>query len=74
VTAAGVVYVVGLVLALWRTDAPWLTRIGLAILWPFGPMAFLVTVSVLLAASFIAFPTIGAVVFGGALLTWWMLS
>ena len=53
-----VVYAVGALLALWRTDAHWPTRIALAVLWPLGPLAFVITVGILLAASLIAFPDV----------------
>jgi hypothetical protein len=44
----------------------------LAVLWPIGPLAFVLTVSLLLAASLIAFPVVGAIV-GGAVLLGWVL-
>ena len=61
-------YLAGVVVTLWRTDAGWPTRAAVALLWPVGPMAFAVTVLVLLAASTIAFPVVGALVAAGALL------
>jgi hypothetical protein len=72
VMAAVVVYVAGMVVALMRTDARWPTRLTLALLWPVGPLAFVLTVSLLLAASLIAFPLWGALV-GGGLLAWRLL-
>lgn len=71
-TAALVIYMVGAGIALWRADAPWPTRIVLALLWPLGPIAFVVTVSILLAASLIAFPVIGALVAAAVLGAWWL--
>lgn len=65
-------YVAGAVLALWRTDASWPGRIALAVLWPIGPLAFVATVSLLLAASLIAFPAVGALVAAAAVLAWWL--
>ena len=65
------VYLAGVAIALWRTDASWPIRAALALLWPLGPAAFIVTVLLLLAASTIAFPLIGALVAAGALLAWW---
>ena len=56
------IYVAGAAVALWRTDALWPTRILLSLLWPLGPLAFVLTVSLLLVASLIAFPLWGAVV------------
>ena len=71
-TAALVLYVSGAGIALWRADAPWPTRIVLALLWPLGPMAFAVTVSILLLASLIAFPIVGVVVAAAVLGAWWL--
>ena len=68
----GAIYAVGAVIALWRTDAAWPTRVAIAALWPLGPLAFVVTVAILLAASLIAFPLIAGLTtaaLAGAL--WW---
>ena len=61
-------YLAGVAVTLWRTDARWPTRTAVALLWPVGPMAFVLTVLVLLAASTIAFPVVGVLVAAGALL------
>ena len=67
-------YVVGVLVALWRTDAAWPIRAAVALLWPIGPAAFILTVLLLLAASTIAFPVVGALVAVSALLAaWWVL-
>jgi hypothetical protein len=68
------IYAAGVLIALWRTDARWPTRIAVAVLWPLGPLAFLVTVAILLAASLIAFPLIagGLAVIGG-IGVWWLI-
>lgn len=71
--AALAVYGLGVLIALWRTDASWPIRIAIALVWPIGPLAFVVTVSILIAASLIAFPTFGAVVAVAAGLAWWVL-
>ena len=69
-----VLYAAGALVALWRTDASWPTRIALALLWPLGPLAFLVTVAVLLGASLIAFPLVaGAIAAVGVAAMWWLL-
>jgi hypothetical protein len=73
VATALVLYVAGAVVALWRTDASWPIRIVLALLWPVGPLAFLLTVTLLLAASLIAFPVLGAIV-AASTLVWWLLA
>ena len=49
------IYLAGVLIGLWRTDARWHTRLLLAVLWPIGPVAFVVTVAMLLAATPIAF-------------------
>ena len=68
------VYLAGAAFAIWRTDAHWPTRLGLAVLWPVGPAAFLVTVAILLAASLVAFPLVGGVVAAGAAAAWWLFA
>ena len=68
------VYAAGALVALWRTDAGWPTRIALALLWPIGPLAFVVTVAILLGASLIAFPLVAGII---AVLVaagiWWLI-
>ena len=68
------VYLVGVAVALWRTDAAWPARTAVALLWPLGPAAFLITVLGLLASSLIAFPVTGALIAAGALLLAWWVS
>jgi hypothetical protein len=55
-------------------DARPAARVGLALLWPLGPLAFALTIAILLLASLIAFPTFGAVVLLTAASAWWVLS
>ena len=45
------IYLGGVAIGLWRTDAPLPTRVLLAVLWPIGPLAFVVVVAILLAAA-----------------------
>lgn len=45
-------------------------RIGLALLWPLGPLAFVVTLGVLLVSAMIAFPAFGAVVLATGAALW----
>jgi hypothetical protein len=71
VRAALLLYFGGAVVALWRTDASWPVRILLALLWPIGPAAFIAAVALLLGASVIAFPLVGAIVAASALVWWW---
>jgi hypothetical protein len=65
-------YLAGVLVGVWRTDGPPGVRLGLALLWPLGPLAFVVTVSGLLAASLVAFPIVGAAVGAAAALLWWV--
>ena len=69
-TYLSLVYVAGVVWGLLVIDAHAGVRIGLAVLWPLGPIAFVVTLTVLLAASLIAFPIFGATVVAIALAAW----
>jgi hypothetical protein len=54
VTPLLTVYVIGALIGLWRTDGPAGTRLGVALLWPLGPVAFLVTISGLLVVACVA--------------------
>ena len=71
VRAALLVYVVGVLIGLWRVDGTWPTKAGLALLWPLGAVAFLITLTLLFGASLVAFPTFGVVVAALAALVWW---
>ena len=48
------VYLAGVAIGLWRTDGPPAARAGLALLWPLGPLAFIVTISGLVVAAVVA--------------------
>ena len=48
-----VIYGVGALIALIRTDAGPGTRLGLAAVWPLGPVAFVVTLAGLLLAALV---------------------
>ena len=61
------IYIAGVVIGLVAIDARGLRRVGLALLWPLGPLAFIVTITILLFASLIAFPIVGAVVLAAAI-------
>lgn len=60
------VYLAGVAVGLAATDARWPSRVGLALLWPLGPLAFVVTIALLVVASFVAFPLVGAVAVAAA--------
>ena len=57
--AIEIVYVVGVLVGLLATDGGLAARIGLALAWPLGPIAFLATVAGLLVVAAIAFPVFG---------------
>jgi hypothetical protein len=52
-TLALLVYAAGVVVGVTRTDARPAGRVALALLWPVGPLAFLVTIAILLLASLV---------------------
>ena len=64
------IYVAGVVWGLIVIDARPAARIALALAWPLGPIAFAVTVTVLLGASLIAFPAFGIAVLIAAGAAW----
>ena len=73
VAVIAIVYVAGVLWSLLKSDARPAERVVLSLLWPLGPLAFLVTVAILLTASVIAYPLVmvPAVVVVAAM--WWTL-
>ena len=71
-TFLATLYVAGVTLGLIVIDAHFGVRIGLALAWPVGPLAFVVTLAVLVGAAMIAFPAFGAVVLAASA-AWWIL-
>ena len=61
-------YVAGVVWGLIKIDAQPGVRIGLAVLWPLGPLAFVVTLAILIVAAAIAFPLFGLALLAAAAL------
>ena len=68
------VYAAGVAAGLVFTDARPAGRIALALGWPIGPLAFVVTIMVLLLAALVIFPVVGALVAAAALGAWWALA
>jgi hypothetical protein len=64
------IYVAGVVWGLMVIDARPAARVGLALVWPLGPLAFAVTITALLGASLIAFPMFGIAVLIAAAALW----
>ena len=50
------IYLVGLGIALAVMRDPWPVRIATALVWPLGPLAFVVVISILVVASAILWP------------------
>ena len=67
-----VTYLAGVLVGIAMTDARPLTRLALALLWPLGPAAFVVTVTILLLAAMIAFPLLGVAAAVAAAAVWWV--
>jgi hypothetical protein len=67
------VYVAGIVWCILVSDARPAERVTLALLWPLGPLAFVVTVIVLLAASVIAYPLVVVPVLTAVAVLCWAL-
>lgn len=67
-------YIGGVVVGLFGVDARPLERVTLALLWPLGPLAFVATITLLLAASLVVFPVFGLTVAAAvAAAAWWFL-
>lgn len=67
------VYLVGVVVGLIATQGGPATRLLLAVLWPLGPLAFLITVGGLLVVAAVAFPLFGVILAVGLAAGWWLL-
>ena len=67
------VYVAGIVWCILVSDARPAERVTLALLWPLGPLALVVTVIVLLAASVIAYPLVAVPVLTAMAVVCWVL-
>ena len=68
------IYALGVIAGLVLTDARPSARIGLALAWPIGPLAFVVVIAGLLLASLYLFPIFGAMVAVGIAAGWWLLG
>ena len=67
------IYVVGVLVGLLATQGGAATRVGLALLWPLGPLAFLITVVGLLVVAAIAFPLFGVILAAAIAIAWYAL-
>ena len=69
---AAALYLAGVAWGLLVIDARPAARLGFALLWPLGLLAFVVTMTILVAASLVAFPMFGVAVLIAAGIVWWM--
>ena len=67
------IYMLGVIVGLIATQGGVATRLLMALLWPLGPLAFIVTVAGLLIVAAIAFPMFGVILAAGIGATWWLL-
>ena len=68
------IYVVGVLCGLFVIDARPYERLALAVLWPLGPFAFVVTLLILLLVLPIAFPAAGIPFWLAVAAVWWFYS
>ena len=66
------VYLAGVLIGLWRVDAPGPARVGLAAAWPLGLLGGVTTIPLLLLAAVILFPAAGLATVVLALIVWWL--
>lgn len=71
--AITILYVAGVMWSLLKSDARPAERVVLSLLWPLGPLAFVVTVAILLAASVIAYPLVMVPAVVVVAVMWWAL-
>jgi hypothetical protein len=73
-TPALIVYAAGVVVGVLRVDASPPTKATVALLWPLGVAAAVVTISGLLLAALVLFPMLGAAAVIAAVAGWWFVS
>jgi hypothetical protein len=67
------VYLIGVVVGVFATQGGPGTRLLLAVLWPLGPLAFVITVTGLLVVGAIVFPVFGVILAAIVAVVWWLL-
>ena len=65
-------YLAGVLIGLWRVDAPVPVRVGLAAVWPLGLLGAATTIPLLLLAAVILFPATGVAAAVLGLIVWWL--
>ena len=71
--AALIVYVVGVVVGLMRIDGSLAARLTVALLWPVGLVAAVVTIGALVLAAMMLFPIVGVAAVVTAAAVWWIV-
>lgn len=66
------VYLVGVIVGVVATQGGPATRLLLALLWPLGPLAFVITVAGLLLVAAVAFPLFGVGLAAVLETAWWL--
>ena len=64
------IYAIGAAAGLVLTDASRLARVAIALLWPLGAMAFVVTIATLIVAALMLIFPVSALVLASAAATW----
>jgi len=67
------IYLLGVIVGLIATQGGVVTRLVMALLWPLGPLAFIITATGLLVVAGIAFPLFGVMLAGVVAAAWWLL-
>lgn len=68
------IYAFGVAIGLILTDASPLARTVIALLWPLGAVAFVITIAILVMAAMLIFPVFGVLVVAAALSSWLWFS
>jgi len=63
-------YAAGALVGLIAVDGTAATKVALAVTWPVGIVAFVVTILILVAVAAVAFPVFGAIVVAAAAAAW----
>jgi hypothetical protein len=68
-----VVYAAGVAVGLWRIDGSPVARLTIALLWPLGVVAAIVTITALVLAAMVLFPLVGVAGVLTLALMWWVV-
>jgi len=72
-TVLTAVYLLGVVVGLLCVDGSAMTKVGLALVWPLGLLAFVVTIATLVGVAAVAFPVFGIVLAGALVMGWYFI-